>query len=148
MLRDYFNCNKIFGIFLTSFCNILCYVGLYIDICDAERAYVELFDLRFFPSVSYFTSPHVNELLPKTFVRTVKFEKALRCREDRGKVDYLGQSGPPRKLCHEYLKNLKTGEYVNHRQMLICNNCRCILICNLDRLQLVKYGTNYRAIGA
>ena len=27
MLRQYFNCNEILEIFLTSFCNILCYVG-------------------------------------------------------------------------------------------------------------------------
>ena len=27
MLRQYFNCNGILEVFLTSFCNILCYVG-------------------------------------------------------------------------------------------------------------------------
>ena len=30
MLRQYFNCNKRLEIFLTCFCNILCYVGYYL----------------------------------------------------------------------------------------------------------------------
>ena len=30
MLRQYFNCNEIKKIFLTSFCNILCHVGIFV----------------------------------------------------------------------------------------------------------------------
>ena len=30
MLRQYLNCNEILEIFLTSFCNILCYVGIFL----------------------------------------------------------------------------------------------------------------------
>ena len=35
MLRQYFNCNEILEIFLTSFCNILCYVG-----CNATNYFL------------------------------------------------------------------------------------------------------------
>ena len=36
MLRQYLNCNEILEIFLTSFCNILCYVGRVFDDADYE----------------------------------------------------------------------------------------------------------------
>ena len=32
MLRQYFNCNEKLEIFLTCFCNILCYVGQYTEV--------------------------------------------------------------------------------------------------------------------
>ena len=32
MLQEYFNCNERFKIFLTCFCNILCYVGIFVKI--------------------------------------------------------------------------------------------------------------------
>ena len=31
MLRQYFNCNEGLEIFLTCFCNILCYVGINVE---------------------------------------------------------------------------------------------------------------------
>ena len=38
MLRQYFNCNERLEIFLTNFCNILCYVGpFYNSIVDIPR---------------------------------------------------------------------------------------------------------------
>ena len=36
---------------------------------------------------------------------------------------------------------------MDHRQIFICNNHRCILICYLDRLWHVKDVTNFHTIG-